>query len=675
MNVPRQSLAIATLMVAVLFLTMTARIGWTEPVSAPTLMVVLDGSGSMWGKLGAESKTKIALSQTYLKLALAKPKTNLKLGLVSFGHRRAGTCSDAQVLVPPAVNSAQAVTARIAALSPRGKGPLSLALRKTVASLEANASGTIVVIHDGVDNCRQDPCKVAEEIAKSHPKMSLQLISLNLDATDAKSMRCLATKTGGKATVVKTAKALKSAIDAALTRAMLQPKVAAKQTSDLTSSPPKTARSAPDKGPSRIRLVAGFKTDSGRRIRDISWTISTTTEPAKVVIRKKTTELTAEIQPGTYVVQARAGLANTQQTIKVPEKGEKRARLMLDAGTLVFGSGRPEQITKDASDPIFLTLRAKQDKAAADDDGRPLWIGSQNNTSPMIVPTGEFELDIERGHTKKTLPITINAGKTTSIDTVLDAGLLILDSMIATLPGTDSVILSQDYSVGYIISTDDPSAPGGRREVGRSASPHAKFQLQPGTFYAEATLGSAKRMRRFAIGGGQIVRHQFRFDIAHVTLQATIGDEVIANAVPVSYKAFALNQGSSAVAHTSQRTPTFVLPRGRYRFEALVAGNALGKSLETNLEPGMAINLTIQIQAGRVLLKAGNSAHWGGSRRIEIHNQSGDIVWRGRPDHDAMAILAPGSYTLKRRGLPNQVAQIFEVQEGHTTVVEMTPKS
>ncbi len=64
-------------------------------------MVLLDGSGSMWGKPNGDSAASSTPRATALHEGLARIRPDVRLGLASFGHRRRGNCSDAEVIVPP----------------------------------------------------------------------------------------------------------------------------------------------------------------------------------------------------------------------------------------------------------------------------------------------------------------------------------------------------------------------------------------------------------------------------------------------------------------------------------------------------------------------------------------------------------------------------------------------
>ncbi len=54
-------------------------------------MFVLDGSGSMWGKLGSDPRAKFEFSRDALRETLPRLRPDVRAGLASFGHRREAT--------------------------------------------------------------------------------------------------------------------------------------------------------------------------------------------------------------------------------------------------------------------------------------------------------------------------------------------------------------------------------------------------------------------------------------------------------------------------------------------------------------------------------------------------------------------------------------------------------
>src|SRR5262249_54002024 len=101
----------------------------------PTVMFLLDGSGSMWGALGSDRRAKFEISRELLAQTLAKVRPETRRGLSSFGHRRRGYCGDVEVIVPPDANNLDKIMLPLPKLNATGMGPLALGLRETAKSI------------------------------------------------------------------------------------------------------------------------------------------------------------------------------------------------------------------------------------------------------------------------------------------------------------------------------------------------------------------------------------------------------------------------------------------------------------------------------------------------------------------------------------------------------------
>jgi Ca-activated chloride channel family protein len=70
-------------------------------------ILVLDGSGSMWGQIDGVAKINIA-QRVIGELLDTLPETQ-ELGLSVYGHRRKGDCGDIELVVPPAAGTRDAI--------------------------------------------------------------------------------------------------------------------------------------------------------------------------------------------------------------------------------------------------------------------------------------------------------------------------------------------------------------------------------------------------------------------------------------------------------------------------------------------------------------------------------------------------------------------------------------
>jgi len=153
--------------VVALLLTPSATFSQPNESEGNQLIFVLDASGSMWGRLDGQPKIEIARHS--LKELLGALPDNAAVGLVAYGHRRKSDCSDIETLVTPAKASKIAVGQQIDALKPKGKTPITTALRQALrASSTKGTRSTIVLLTDGLETCGGDPCALMREAKKAN---------------------------------------------------------------------------------------------------------------------------------------------------------------------------------------------------------------------------------------------------------------------------------------------------------------------------------------------------------------------------------------------------------------------------------------------------------------------------------------------------------------------------
>ena len=79
----------------------------------PAAILVLDGSGSMWGQI--DGTAKITIAQDVIGGLMTTLPADLDLGLTVYGHRRKGDCADIETLVMPGPDTRGAITGAVAA--------------------------------------------------------------------------------------------------------------------------------------------------------------------------------------------------------------------------------------------------------------------------------------------------------------------------------------------------------------------------------------------------------------------------------------------------------------------------------------------------------------------------------------------------------------------------------
>jgi len=180
---------------ALAFLTMPG-IAASQDAATGRTMLILDGSGSMWGQI--DGRAKIEIARRAIGDMLSDWPESRDIGLMAYGHRREGDCADIEVLADPAPLDRARMRGLMRSVSPRGKTPIGAtveAASKTLASEDVPAS--VIVVTDGLETCGADLCALGDDLAQRGTPLTAHVIGF--DVKDAEGqLACLAQATGGQ---------------------------------------------------------------------------------------------------------------------------------------------------------------------------------------------------------------------------------------------------------------------------------------------------------------------------------------------------------------------------------------------------------------------------------------------------------------------------------------------
>ena len=162
----------------------------------PSAILVLDGSGSMWGQI--DGKAKITIAQEVIDDLLSTLPEDQALGLTVYGHRRKGDCSDIETLVSPG-GSRSDISKAVNAIKPKGKTPLSDAVIAAAEALRySEDKATVILVTDGKETCERDPCEVGRLLEETGVDFTAHVVGFDIkDDTVRAELQCLAEETGG----------------------------------------------------------------------------------------------------------------------------------------------------------------------------------------------------------------------------------------------------------------------------------------------------------------------------------------------------------------------------------------------------------------------------------------------------------------------------------------------
>lgn len=399
----------------------------TAALAAPTpeTFFILDGSGSMWGKAGGE--TKIEAAKAVMAEVVPSLDPDVKVGLIAYGHRRKGDCSDIEVLVPAGSDDRQSLLSRVQSIQPKGKTPISDSVATAVGLLRTKeAETTIVLVSDGIETCAADPCAVAEKLKETGIQFVLHVVGFGVDAAAESQLRCMAEKTGGRYFGADDAGSLRTALGSVKQEVEQKVEKARSQPRAAGTGLPKIVVRMP---PGAAKTVAGLrilKTD-GSPLKETKGTKAETVHP---------------VPPGTYDVS---------YTLKQPNYGKPTeapiGRLELTMGQtreLVLGSivfNVAERFAKRAA-------LIKRLVVADAGSGEPLAIVHSRNNGyytfkPKPAPAGVYDILLYYGNSPAPVrvarDVAVLPGKETMI--TLDSGIVFKAVKSTPISGWDLVPL------------------------------------------------------------------------------------------------------------------------------------------------------------------------------------------------------------------------------------------
>ncbi len=164
----------------------------------PNTILVLDGSGSMWGQI--DGINKIVIAREVVADILADFPADQNLGLTVYGHRTRGDCADIETVVAPGTDNRSAILDAVNAINPRGMTPMT---DSVIAAAEAlrytEQAATVILVSDGIETCNPNVCEAARVLEEAGIDFTAHVVGFDVTEADALAqMQCIADETGGQ---------------------------------------------------------------------------------------------------------------------------------------------------------------------------------------------------------------------------------------------------------------------------------------------------------------------------------------------------------------------------------------------------------------------------------------------------------------------------------------------
>lgn len=462
------------------------------------VFLVLDASGSMWGRVG--NQTKIEVARETIRSLLKDWRPQDQLGLVTYGHRRKGDCGDIEVLRQVGPVDADALIAQVNGISPKGMTPMTASVKMAAEQLKSNEGLTsVILVSDGVETCKADPCSVAAELKKADVKLVVHTVGFDIqDRQAAKQLECMAAATGGLALSAGNAGELSKAIGQAVE--------AARQKASATPPPPPQPKAElkPEWNlEGSARLAEGDDPLVGKDF--IVWVfykpMPAGVEP-EYVQTSSNSLIETEIAPGDYLVEVSIGSVKRRASVKVEPAKMNRLDVVLNAGRLALRAKRTAD--ENQKGDVFWEVVSKS-------NGSTVFNSFDPETS-TIVAADKYTVTMTLGGAKVERDVEVVAGDTTAVEIVAGVGRMqgsivfakggpvLRDPFIEIFAGAEPVENETSVTNAY------GSAP--------------KFDLAAGAYRARITSDAIDRTFKFEIKAGQRLDIEFALDAGIAAFEA-----------------------------------------------------------------------------------------------------------------------------------------------------------
>ncbi|GJL96000.1 MAG: hypothetical protein DHS20C05_24050 [Hyphococcus sp.] len=271
-------------------------------------ILVLDGSGSMWGQIDEEAK--ITIAKRVLLGLLDELPAERRLGLMAYGHNRKGDCTDIEELATVGAQRS-AIKSAVEGINPKGKTPMTAAVKIAAEKLKYTENkATVILISDGIETCEPDPCGVASALEQAGIDFTAHVIGFDVsEENEQAQLRCIAENTGGQFISASNADDLTEALQTTVVETPVEP------TSNLYLR--------------ATELQGGLVIEEG-----LSWTVTPSAGGGDAVVSETDAgSIEATVPPGAYdveVVRPSDGLKGSATMVAIPANGSKTVTIALE---------------------------------------------------------------------------------------------------------------------------------------------------------------------------------------------------------------------------------------------------------------------------------------------------------------------------------------------------------
>ncbi|MGI9479110.1 MAG: hypothetical protein ACR2PI_20570 [Hyphomicrobiaceae bacterium] len=627
---------------------------------APRLMVVFDGSGSMWGRLSASPRSKLVAMRQELTRALREKRPDVAVGLTTFGARSGASCTSAATPLAAKPGQIGQLERLLTSFNPQGRGPVVLGLKTAIEALGGSgAPARLLLIHDSLDNCSQDVCALARDLAAGQSRVVVDVLSLGLKRKDRATMACLTKATGGRLVNAATMDAAIAGIDTIVasldnTRPRAGPSIAGRPTRAAPAKPaPQSA------GLTLTARLAGTKTVIPH---GISWQIkshSKLSPPVNRTVHRATLDIA--LPPATYEVILNTELQRLRKQIDVQE-GVRQALVFEVVGGLVevIAPAAPSAATSSAEDGAVSVVRT------AESGGKPagvVWTGPASAARALLLEDGAYRISVSNGLSQVSRAIDVAAGSSQKIGFVAAPAQL----TVVTAGLSPAQAVNADIRIARKL-VDEPAR---RPVVARSAAPRATFTLPAGPYYVTLRAHGTETTSLVILAAGEAVTHTPRLRQMALRVTSHVANGPKLDGTDLRYRVWRADALLEPIAVSRKARPVFHLAPGKYRIESRIGHQNAVMIREFDVGSAGAGSLELRHGAGKVSFAVPKDlrdqrliAYW------EVLDPDNRLIWRSFEPYPT-ATLNAGAYKVTMQTKDETFSTKFKVIAGRSDTVAL----
>jgi hypothetical protein len=447
-------------------------------------MLIIDSSRSMWGQI--DGVNKVVHAREALARFFKRQEDAFRLGVMAYGHQQDSGCDDFAVLKGVGGIDAGAYASAVNNIAPKGSTPITAAL-DAAAETMAKTSGRqhIILLSDGLDNCKGDPCARAQALAQSRPQLTLHAIAFDKASEKAslEALACVAEPSRGMFRFASSREELDAALDAVAARITAPP--APKPVPGLTMED-----ANPDT-PVPIRLTAYLAGNEEQVRQGLSWRIfaGRAGDDGRYALIEEpvAAQPTVELKPGTYFLHVSWGMAHTTKRLEVVPGQPAHEQIIIKAGAIRLSARQASGAPIAAEDVRFEIYSEETDQFG----NRERLIANAPAGPAIRLNSGEYYVVSSYGDSNAIVEskIEVQPGKLSEVILIHDA-VRVTFRLVERRGG--EAIADTRWTV---------KGPDGK-VIKQSAGAFPTHVLTAGSYRVEAQHGEQLFSREFELAGG-----------------------------------------------------------------------------------------------------------------------------------------------------------------------------